>query len=60
MFQHESFFFVGVIVCIFLFWLVTGGPTHPISRPSLPGRRKEGMAGFVVVRTRSPHAERIS
>jgi hypothetical protein len=31
MFEHESFFFVGVIVCIFLFWLATGGPTHPIS-----------------------------
>ncbi|MGH7175161.1 MAG: hypothetical protein ACREGR_02270 [Minisyncoccia bacterium] len=29
--QHDAWFFIGVFVFIFLVWVVTGGPTHPIS-----------------------------
>ena len=28
---HDSWFFIGVFVFIFLIWVATGGPTHPIS-----------------------------
>lgn len=31
MFQNDSLFFVGVFAFIFVLWLVTGGPTHPLS-----------------------------
>ncbi len=31
MFQHDSIFFLGVFAFIFILWLVTGGPTHPLS-----------------------------
>ena len=39
MFQHDSFFFIGVFVFIFLLWLVLGGPSRPLSfsGPLLPG-----------------------
>ncbi len=29
--EHDAWFFVGVFVFIFLLWIATGGPTHPIS-----------------------------
>jgi len=29
--MHDAWFFVGVLVFIFLIWIATGGPTHPIS-----------------------------
>lgn len=29
--EHDAWFFVGVFVFIFLIWIATGGPTHPIS-----------------------------
>jgi len=29
--QHDALFFVGIFIFIFLVWLATGGPTHPIS-----------------------------
>jgi hypothetical protein len=29
--QHDALFFVGVFIFIFLVWVATGGPTHPIS-----------------------------
>ena len=39
--QHDAWFFVGVFVFIFLIWIATGGPTHPIAFTgptlSLPG-----------------------
>ena len=28
---HDGWFFVGVFVFIFLIWVATGGPTHPLS-----------------------------
>ena len=44
MFQHDSFFFIGVFVFIFLLWLVLGGAPRPPSLfcpplPPPPGRR---------------------
>lgn len=29
--QHDAWFFIGIFVFIFLIWVATGGPTHPIS-----------------------------
>jgi len=29
--QHDAWFFIGVFVFIFLIWIATGGPSHPIS-----------------------------
>lgn len=29
--EHDAWFFVGVFVFIFLVWIVTGGPLHPIA-----------------------------
>lgn len=29
--MHDAWFFLGVFVFIFLIWIVTGGPTHPIA-----------------------------
>ena len=29
--MHDAWFFIGVFVFIFLIWIATGGPTHPIS-----------------------------
>ncbi len=28
---HDAWFFVGVFVFIFLIWIATGGPTHPLA-----------------------------
>lgn len=35
--EHDAWFFIGVFVFIFLIWIATGGPLHPIafSGPSL-------------------------
>lgn len=35
--QHDAWFFVGIFAFIFLVWIATGGPTHPLafSGPSL-------------------------
>lgn len=35
--MHDAWFFVGVLAFIFLIWVATGGPTHPLafSGPSL-------------------------
>lgn len=29
--QHDAWFFVGIFAFIFLVWIATGGPSHPIS-----------------------------
>ncbi len=29
--EHDAWFFVGVFVFIFLIWIVTGGPVHPLA-----------------------------
>ena len=29
--MHDAWFFIGVFVFIFLIWIATGGPTHPIA-----------------------------
>ncbi|OYV26540.1 MAG: hypothetical protein B7W98_03070, partial [Parcubacteria group bacterium 20-58-5] len=40
--MHDAFFFIGIFVFIFLLWIATGGPAHPIafSTPTLaqPGQ----------------------
>lgn len=39
--MHDAWFFIGVFVFIFLIWIATGGPLHPLSftspRLALPG-----------------------
>lgn len=39
--MHDAWFFVGIFVFIFLLWIVTGGPLHPIAftgpKLALPG-----------------------
>lgn len=39
--EHDAWFFIGVFVFIFLIWIATGGPLHPIAytgpRLSAPG-----------------------
>ena len=39
--EHDAWFFVGVFAFIFLLWVATGGPTHPIAfggpKLALPG-----------------------
>src|SRR3954469_12764649 len=39
--EHDAWFFIGIFVFIFLIWVATGGPLHPIAftgpRLSLPG-----------------------
>lgn len=36
--EHDAWFFIGIFVFIFLVWVATGGPLHPISftGPALP------------------------
>jgi hypothetical protein len=29
--EHDAWFFIGVFIFIFLIWVATGGPTHPLS-----------------------------
>ncbi len=29
--EHDAWFFIGVFVFIFLIWIATGGPTHPLA-----------------------------
>jgi hypothetical protein len=29
--QHDAWFFIGVFAFIFIIWVATGGPTHPLS-----------------------------
>ncbi len=40
--EHDAWFFIGVFVFIFLIWIATGGPLHPIAfsgpRLALPGQ----------------------
>ena len=40
--MHDAWFFIGVFVFIFLIWIATGGPMHPIAfsgpRLALPGQ----------------------
>ncbi len=47
--EHESWFFVGIFVFIFLFWIITGGPVHPISftGPSLAQPQELGGGTYL-------------
>src|SRR3989344_120758 len=46
--MHDAWFFIGVFVFIFLIWIATGGPFHPIAftgpRLALPGS-SSGQSG---------------
>jgi len=52
--MHDAFFFIGVFVFIFLIWVATGGPTHPISftGPTLSGPSTGG--GSYITLPQSP------
>jgi hypothetical protein len=55
--MHDSWFFVGVFVFIFLIWIVTGGPLHPIafSGPTLAEPQELGGGTYLEL-PRSRHA----
>jgi hypothetical protein len=42
--QHDAWFFIGVFVFIFLIWIATGGPLHPLAF-SGPSLQKPGILG---------------
>ncbi|MFZ2500478.1 MAG: hypothetical protein WAW90_00620 [Minisyncoccia bacterium] len=47
--MHDSWFFIGVFVFIFLIWITTGGPTHPIAftGPALSAPDKLGGGTYL-------------
>lgn len=47
--QHDAWFFVGVLAFIFLIWIATGGPTHPIafSGPTLAEPQELGGGTYL-------------
>lgn len=47
--MHDSWFFIGVFVFIFLVWIITGGPLHPISftGPILPQPQELGGGTYL-------------
>ena len=47
--EHDAWFFIGVFVFIFLIWIATGGPTHPIafSGPTLAAPRELGGGTYL-------------
>lgn len=51
--QHDSWFFVGIFVFIFLIWIATGGPLHPIaiSGPTLPAPGQLGGGTYLSLPT---------
>lgn len=42
--EHDAWFFIGVFVFIFLVWIATGGPLHPIAFTG-PTLRQPGVLG---------------
>lgn len=42
--KHDAWFFVGIFAFIFLIWIATGGPTHPIAFTG-PGLAEPGQLG---------------
>ncbi|MDE1944604.1 MAG: hypothetical protein KGH97_03890 [Patescibacteria group bacterium] len=55
---HDAWFFVGVFIFIFLIWVITGGPTHPLafSGPALPTPQQIGGSGTYVSFPKAPFA----
>ncbi len=53
--MHDAWFFIGVFVFIFIIWIATGGPTHPISfsGPFLSAPSPLGSGTYIGL----PHAE---
>ena len=47
--EHDAWFFVGVFAFIFLIWIATGGPTHPIALtgPSLAQPQELGGGTYL-------------
>lgn len=54
---HDSWFFVGVFVFIFLIWIITGGPVHPLafSGPTLAQPQELGGGTYLSL-PRAPFA----
>jgi hypothetical protein len=46
---HDSWFFIGVFIFIFLVWIITGGPMHPISfsGPTLASPQELGGGSYL-------------
>jgi len=46
---HDAWFFIGVFVFIFIFWIFVGGPTHPIAftGPSLSQPSPIGSGTYI-------------
>ena len=55
--QHDAYFFIGVFVFIFLIWVATGGPTHPLafSGPKLSSPQELGGGSYLSL-PRAPFA----
>lgn len=49
MLQHDSFFFIGVFVFVFIVWIVLGGPERPLSfgTPLLAGPEELGGGTYL-------------
>lgn len=47
--MHDSWFFIGVFVFIFLIWIITGGPVHPLafSGPTLAQPQELGGGTYL-------------
>lgn len=47
--MHDAWFFIGVFVFIFLIWIVTGGPIHPLafSGPTLSAPQELGGGTYL-------------
>lgn len=55
--QHDAWFFIGVFVFIFLLWVATGGPSHPLafSGPALAQPQELGGGSYLSL-PRAPFA----
>ncbi len=47
--MHDAWFFIGIFAFIFLLWIATGGPSHPLafSVPTLSGTPGTGSGSFI-------------
>ncbi len=43
--QHDAWFFLGVLVFIFIFWIASGGPLHPIAFTGPSLQKPEELGG---------------
>lgn len=43
--QHDAWFFIGIFAFIFLIWIATGGPTHPLAYTGPALNQPEELGG---------------